>query len=312
MRMPDSRGRWLLVCIGIGAVVASIPVLVTATGGTGGGYTSMFGRGGIDPLRAAEIFQRMLLPWPTGQGTEVLVFSLPSLAILVALALGLRAGATDAESGAHFRRMIVLGLALPAIGTALYLPWPTYWAPYGLPFLVGLSVLIATAVTAAERRAPKLALGVRVAAALGVVVVMAPTVQLVRRLAARQDVNVMLARALLSKTRADTVIVALAVPPTPGIPGIASALRKYALVLESSADLPPAIDVHCPEIGERLRRGIRRTVLISYSDQCGRLPASTLTVRQAFRYFDLARMRLVSDSMQAQLLDPFDFRRMPR
>jgi hypothetical protein len=312
IRAPDSRGRWLLLSLTVGTVAASIPVLVTASGSARQGYTSMFGLGGIDPLRAAEIFQRMLLPWPVAQGNEGPVFSLPALAFLIALVVGLRTATADAEWGAHARRALVLGLALPAIGTALYLPWPTYWAPYGLPFIVGLSVLVAIAVTAAERRSPRLGLGVRLVTALGIVLTVAPPVHLVRRLAARQDVNVALARALLSRTGADSVIVALAVPPQSGIPGIGSALRKYALVLDSGARLPPALDAHCPQVSERLRRGLGRTVLISYGDQCGPLPVATLAARRAFRYFDLARLRIVTDTIQAQLLDPMDLPRAPR
>jgi hypothetical protein len=310
--LPDSRGPWFLVVLGLSAATASIPVLLTARGAGGGGYTSMFGTGGIEPLRVAEIFQRMLLPWPVAQGNEGPVFSLPALTFLVALVLGLRTAATDSDWAGHARRSMVLGLALPAIGTVLYLPWPTYWAPYGLPFLVGFSVLIATAITSAERRSPKLGIAVRAITALGVLLVMAPPVHLVRRLAARQDVNVALAGALPARTHADSVIIALSVPPRPGIPGIGSALRKYALVLDPGAVLPPVIDAHCPDVGERLRRGLGRTVVISYADQCGRLPTATLTARRSFHYFDLSRMRVVGDSILAQLLDPIDLPRPPR
>jgi hypothetical protein len=312
IRMPEARGRWLLGCLGLGTAAAAVPVLLTAAGGTGEGYTSMFGSGGTDLGRIAEIFQRMLLPWPVAQGNEGPAFSVSALIFLVALVLGLMKAAADPEWGGHARRSMALGVALPVIGTVLYAPWPTYWAPYGLPFLVGFSVLVATAITAAERRSPRWGVAVRVLAVIGLLLVVPPPVHLARRLAARQDVNVALARALLSRTRADSVIVALSVPPRPGIPGIASALRKYALVLQRDVDLPPAIDAYCPAVGERLRRGLGRTVVISYTDQCGRLPVATLTARQRFRYFDLSRLRIITDSVQAHLLDPLNPPGSPR
>ncbi len=309
VRRTDRRGIWLLGSVGIASVLTAVPVLLTAAGGRSEGYSAMFGRTGVDTARVAEIFQRMLLPWPIAQGNEGPVFALPAALVLVALVVGLRAGThAPPDWAAHVRRAMALGLALPLIGTVLYAPWPTYWAAYGLPFLVGLALLVATAVTSAERHSRRLGLVVRGFAAAALLIVMAPPVHLVRRLAARQDVNVALARALLSRARADSVIVALSVPPQPRVPGIGSALRKYAQVLDPAAALPPAVDAHCPDVAARLRRGLARTVLISYGDQCGRLPVATLTARQRFRYFDLGRMRPVTDSIQAQLLDPLDLR----
>jgi hypothetical protein len=271
----------------------------------------MIGRGGLDLGRAAELCQRMVLPWPVAQGSETAVYSLSAVVFLVALIGGLGVAGADPERRAPVRRVMILGLAMPLIGMLLYLPWPTYWAPYGLPFLVGFALLLATAVTAAERRSPRSGLVARSLAAFGILLVVPPPVHLVRRLAARQDLNVELSRSLLARTGSDSLIVALAVPPQPGVPGMGSALRKYALVLEPGAALPAAIDSHCPDVAQRLRRGLTRTILISYSDQCGRLPITTITVRQTFRYFDLARMRIVRDSVEAQLLDTHDVSQAP-
>jgi hypothetical protein len=264
----------------------------------------MFGSGGLSLLRIAGIAQRMLVPWPVAQGAEGPVFALPAALFVLTLICGLSTAAGDRDWGDHARRAFAVGLSLPALGTILYLPWPTYWASYGLPFLVGPALLIAIAVTSAERRSRPWGWTARALATAGLLTVVAPPVHLARLLAARQEVNVALAQALLAHDAADSIIVALVIPPRPGLPGIGTALRNYALVLHPGAQLPPALDAQCAEVAARFRRGLGRTVIISYGDQCGQLPIVTSSMRRSFRYFDMGHFRPVVDSIRADLLDP--------
>jgi hypothetical protein len=68
--------------------------------------------------------------------------------------------------------------------------------------------------------------------------------------------------------------------------------------------VPPARDAQCAEVVTRFRRGLGRNAIISYVDQCGALPATTISVRRVFRYFDIERFSLVTDSIRADLFDP--------
>lgn len=304
IRMPDLRGGWLLASVGTATAAASVPIVLVATGLQQNGYATMFGQGGLSPLRIAGIAQRMLVPWPVAQGAEGPLFALPALLFVLTLICGLNVASADEDWRDHTARAWAVGLALPAMGTIFYTPWPTYWAIYGLPFLVGPALLIAIAVTSAERRSRRWGWTVRALATACLLTVIAPPVQLARRLAARQEVNVALAQELLAHEAADSIVVALVIPPRAGLQGIGTALRNYALVLHPGAKLPPALDAQCADVAARFRRGLGRTVIISYGDQCGQLPIATISMRRSFRYFDLGRFRPVVDSIRADLLDP--------
>jgi len=307
IRVPGERGGWLLASVGFATVAAAVPIALAALSLKPTGYATIFGQGTLSPGRIAVIAQRMLVPWPVAQGAEGLAFALPALLFVLTLLCGVNAASADPRWRDHTSRAWVLGLALPAMGTILYTPWPSYWALYGLPFLVGPALLVAIAVTSAERRSLRSRWTARVLATGCVLTVIAPSVHSARRFAARQEVNVALAHELPAHPAADSIVVALVIPPRTGLPGIGTALRNYALLFHPLDTLPPALDAQCADVVTRFRRGLGRTVIISYGDQCGQLPVSTISMRRHFRYFDLGRFRLVVDSIRADLFDPAAF-----
>ena len=305
IRMPDLPGRWVLASVGIATAAAAVPIVLAATSLKQAGYASLFGQGGLSPIRVAAIAQRMLVPWPVAQGAEGIPFALPALLFVLTLICGLNTASADNDWRDHTGRAWAVGLALPAMGTILYMPWPTYWALYGLPFLIGPALLTAIAVTSAERRSRRWGWTARALATGCLLTVIAPPVHLARRFAARQEVNAALAQELPSRQAADTIIVALVIPPRVGLPGIGTAaLRNYALLLHPGTSLAPALDAECADVAARFRRGLGRTVIISYGDQCGQLPVATISMRRSFRYFDLGHFRPGIDSIRADLFDP--------
>jgi hypothetical protein len=304
IRVQGPREAWLLASVGFATVAAAVPIVLAAIGLKATGYAAIFGQGTLSPGRIASLAQRMLVPWPVAQGAEGMVFALPALLFVLTLLCGLNGASADRGWRDHTARAWLLGLALPAMGTILYTPWPTYWALYGLPFLVGPSLLIAIAVTSAERRSRRWRWTARALATGCVLTVIAPSVHTARRFAARQEVNVALAQELPAHPTADSIVVALVIPPRAGLPGIGTALRNYALLFHPLATIPPALDAQCAEVAARFRRGLGRTLFISYGDQCGQLPVATISLRRRFRYFDLGRFRPVVDSIRADLFDP--------
>ncbi len=306
VQWPDARGRWLTVALAACTAVASVPVLLTMRNMRAQGYAAGFGSGALSLDRAADILQRMILPWPAGIGNEGLSMMIPALLFLITIAIGYLAAGDDADWAPHARRVMLLGLALPLIGTLLYLPWPVFWPAYGIAFAAGPALMLAIAITSVERFSARAGWAARIAAAVCVALAAASSVHLAARMAARQAVDAGMAMALLSHTAADSVVVALVVPPRT-LPGaIGPAMRDYALNAQPSAVLPPAIDAQCADALARGRRpgGLGRTVIISYSDQCGPVTSATLTLRQTFRYFDLSDLRLAPDSIRADLFDP--------
>jgi hypothetical protein len=295
--------------VAIGTFIASVPVVLAIVLMKQQGYATLFGGGGRSPLRIAEIAQRMLVPWPVAQPGEGLVLMLPAVLFVLAIALGFRKAWSVAGWESHARRATLLGLALPVLGTMLYAPWPVYWPPYGLPFLFGSGLVLAMAVTSAEGVSPRFALGVRAVAALCIALVIAPSVHRARRLAARQEVSAGLAMALLEHRSGDSTIVALVIPPRSALVGIGPALREYALAMSPGSVLPPARDEQCAEVVQRIRRGLGKVTLISYGDQCGALPVKTVSIRRVFRYFDIERFTIVTDSIGADLFDPLSPKR---
>jgi hypothetical protein len=283
-----------------------LPVLYAVRGMKAQGYASQFGSGGVSVDRTIDIAQRMLFPWPAGIGGEGPVMLLPALCFVAAIVIGLLAARGNLPWASHAGRATVLGLLIPAIGTLIYTPWPAYWPSYGIPFLVGPALLLAIAVTSAERASPRTAWAARASALLCLALVIGPSTHLANRMATRQELNAGLARALLAYPSADSVIVALVVPPKVATVGIGPAMRAYALILSPGALLPPVIDAQCADVAARAKRagGLGKTVVLSYSDQCGVITGATRTLRQSFGYFELSRFRMARDSIRADLFDP--------
>lgn len=303
---PDLRGRWIIASLGAGTLIAALPVLRAMRAMKQQGYASQFGSGGLSTDRVIDIAQRMALPWPLGLGGDGAMMMMPALLFLVALILGAVAARGDGAWWPHARRAMLLGLAIPAVGTLLYSPWPVYWPSYGFPFVVGPALLLAIAVTSAERSSVRAGNAARAAALLCVVMVIAPSSHLANRMAARQTVDAEMARALLDRPAADSVIVALVVPPRAATVGIGPAMREYALIVRPGAALPPVIDAVCADAMARGKRpgGLGRTVIISYADQCGPIASATFSTSRAFGYFDLDRLSPSRDSIRADLFDP--------
>jgi hypothetical protein len=306
MHKPDAHARWLLSSLAAGTLIAALPVLRAMRAMKAHGYASQFGSGGYSMDRVLDIAQRMALPWPAGVGGDGAMMMLPALLFLVVIILGAVAARGDGAWWPHARRAMVLALAIPLMGTVLYSPWPVYWPSYGVPFLVGPALLLAIAVKSAERSSVRAGNVARGVALVCVLLVIAPSAHLANRMAARQTVDAELARALLDYPNTDSVVVALVVPPRAATVGIGPAMRAYALIIRPGATVPAVIDAQCADALARGKRpgGLGRTVVISYTDQCGPITGATFSSQRAFGYFDLDHLTTARDSIRADLFDP--------
>jgi hypothetical protein len=104
--------------------------------------------------------------------------------------------------------------------------------------------------------------------------------------------------------RADRIVVARRELLAQAWTGTGPTLRRYALATGAAAELPPAEDLTCTDAAQLLQRGIGRTVVISYHQNCGPLGGQSATLMRRFAYLraDWGGIAVATDSIGADLL----------
>jgi hypothetical protein len=303
LAMRDSSGRMtyrtrrvlmVVAMTAVGCAVALVPVVLAAFGATSESFTAAYGAGSFTPAWYAELVSRMLLLKP--------VLFPGNLILAVVLLTGLLVALERKDRPA----LVLAGIALslPLVAAVLYLPWPKFEQFYGLPYLLGLALLLAVALTQIERRWQhgKLLAYAGCVVALGYHALNAA--QSARESAARQVVNARVADVLASHSRGDSVVVAMSYLVRQSWQGTGPTLQRYALAAPPGARVGAATDVPCAEGGRRYKEGLGRSVLVTFSNQCGSLPRGAVTVREHYSYLDWATLRVVHDSLRADILLP--------
>ncbi len=289
----DRRAVGLVIVVALACAAALVPAALATTGARAESYASSYGAAGLTPAWYAELLARLLLAKPLLFPGNLLLLALT----IAGLAIAARQPPRD---GLGWR--IALALLLPACGALAYVPWPRFERFYALPFLLGVALLLALALTALERRLARAAWGVYAIAAIALGYHALDAAQGARESAARQRVNARVAEAMARHANADTIRVATAFLVRQQWQGLGPTLGRYAGATHAGMTMPPVVDVPCDEAGRRYRQGLGRDVLVSYSNQCGTLPSSTLTVRERFRYVDWLTLGTVQDSLRADVV----------
>jgi hypothetical protein len=289
----DRRSVVLVMVVALACAAALVPAALAATGARSESYAAAYGGAGLTPAWFVELLARMLLVQP-------LLF--PGNLLLVALVLAGVATATREHRGSEVAWRLGMVLLLPVCGALAYVPWPRFERFYALPFLLAVAMLLALALTALEQRLARGAWGVYAIAAIALAYHALDAGQGARESAARQRVNAQVADAIARETGADSIRVATAFLVRQQWQGLGPTLRRYAAATHPGVAIPPAVDVACDEAGRRYRQGVGRSVLVTYSNQCGTLPGATLTVRERFRYIDWLTLGVVQDSLRADVL----------
>jgi hypothetical protein len=253
--------------------------------------------------RFLELFFR---PWfLTGTRVAPAGLLVPGNTIfLVLLGFGLWDAARSGSGRISLPSAMGAAILLSISMAALYLPWPYFSLYYAIPFLLGPALLFAMAIDGLIRTGPKgkwLALG----GSLLVVGATAPvTARFARTAIAQQQVDGELVPLLAHFPEADTILVARRIPARPAWAGTGPTLRRDALATGVATSLPPALDVLCPEAYDRLRRGLGRTLLITYAHFCGEVPGAHTTIARRFAYLDVwwTDVSLATDSVVAQVI----------
>lgn len=297
----DDR-RWAAL-VTLPALVAFGAAYLVATQAAAQGLSTMYGG---PSMQVGRFFELLFRPWfLTGTRVAPAGLLVPGNTIfLVLLGFGLWDAARSGSGKVSLPSAIGAALLLSVTMAVLYLPWPYFSLYYAIPFLLGTALLFAVAVDGLIRTGPQgrwLALG----GWLLVIGATAPvTARFARTAIAQQQVDGELVPLLARYPGADTILVARRTLAPLAWAGTGATLRRDALATGAASALPPALDVTCPEAFDRLRRGLGRTLLITYAHFCGELPGADTTIARRFGYIDVwwTDLSVATDSVVAQVL----------
>lgn len=310
----NDAGEWLLPrltkpAVGLAAMIAAAVAIVAllvldARANLGAlGYGTSYGQGELTVARIVDLFARMTLPHQVAGDLWVAMIYPATLAFLVAVALGLAVMLRQLP-----RRQVCGSLAfallIPALGAAVYLPWPKFNSFYGMPFILGSSLILAWGVSAIGRegRLGKALAGMITAVIIGYA--MLATDRSLQVSAASLRVNHGLAMKLASLGPQATIAI---VGPTEGpraLPVKPHELKSYsaAMGMASLSALPTVHEAPCQALGQILEGALGPMSVISYSYGCGRLKTPSWSTVVVYRYRDWLTLRSREDSVAADLL----------
>jgi hypothetical protein len=270
------------------------------------GYGMSYGSGDLSLARFADNLLSIMIPVRTGTESALALLYPANLVFLVVVLLGWLARFREAADRRTAAIHLLWIAALPVLGAVVYLPWPKFDSFYGLPFFVSSGLLFGCAISALQRGSASH----RILAHLAPVVILLYSAIGSRRsiatATASLQLNAAIARGLSGLREYDSVVV---VGPRVGpraIPVKGTELRAYAIAMRIAADsaLPVVGDADCEGGTRLLESRLPRTVLLTYSYGCGRVPQPSLRWRADYSYRDWLTLAPVHDSLTADLLIP--------
>ena len=295
--------RRVVVAVGVATLLSSVAVLFAASMRSSDGFTASYQMEGLTLRRFAEYWNRMIIPENTS-GRFSWWLQRPNLLFAVTGISGLALAFRRPEDRQHAGLVTAVGVGLPTVGALLYLPWPYFNSFYAVPFLVGPSLLLATAVTAAGRYAPRVRWAVY-AGATGVALLVAMASAYMSRVTiAHQQVNGDLVHLLPRFASVDSILVAQPFPAQQKWQGWGPTLVRYAVSVGAASRLPPAVDISCREVPRLLQGHRGNTLILSYSFYCGSVADASLRLRRSFTYLDYGTLAVGTDSAGADLIAP--------
>lgn len=302
---PTRRNLWLLGLVGVGVIAVLVPVAIVALRASAGAYVADYGRGHLSLDRFIYALTVILLPG-SGMREPHLSFAraAANVVFFAIVATGLWLSHTESDLRRRWSPLAVGALALAAAGAAIYLPWPYFQDFYGLPFLLGAALLLASAITAIEITRPSW----RWVAYAGCFVIFAQgatsAARVSRAAIGERRINFVLANDFAAHPGADSIVVAMRYLTTQAWQGRGATLGRYARAILPDKTIPPVSDALCNATLPMLREGVGNAVLVTYSDQCGAFPVPSRTLRYYFTYLHWPTLAPQRDSLVVGILDP--------
>ena len=281
----DARSlKWLLWSGALPLIAFAVTAVVALSAGASG-ISALYGTSSGRGRLFADLLMRSWFVQGARPGLAALL--MPGELCFVALLVGGLWVGVQRGAGRKFTWPAV-GAALLSLALAvLYLPWPYFNQYYALPFLLGPALLLGLAVDALVAKGKFGAIAAAVGS-VGMLIGVAPgTARLTSFGIALQQVNGELASLLGKAPNADHIVVARRELLAQAWTGTGPTLRRYALATGAAPTLPPADDFTCPDAAQLLQRGLGRTILISYHQNCGPIGGSSATIMRRFNYLQV-------------------------
>lgn len=286
----------------VGAVaLAGLPVAFFALRAPAQAYASDFGAA-VRPLGNAFVqWSHAISPFDPVSSFPSSLVGLALAAFLTLLVTGwtLRLRKPDAGNSAP-KRLLLLSLVFPLLGTAVYLPWPAYQRFYALPYLFAGAALAAVALGTLESRSritKWAAYGVWV---LFLVFAGADAAAQASRMAARQVLNRTVVRRVSAQRHSvDTVLFATDQRAPQRWQELGPTLQRYGNAVGDS--MPAVINVSCDE--SRRRSAAGNAAVLFYSSLCAGVVAPDPIVVHYWR-LRLPSLHSVADSIRVDLVFP--------
>lgn len=260
-------------------------------------YSANYGLTTVKLSNISNVARAIFLPV-----TRVVWFP-ANLAFLSVLAIGWSLALRRADRRSVITRLVVL-LALPVSGIAVFAPWPFFNGYYGFPLALGSALLLAWAITLIQRCAGRTVFSATLLACLLVPLYGSIEATRARRwMRAQSLVDDETVRYLASSARGSVVIGA--VPDTDLRREFNSVNLRWSAYLVNGEWLQGGDDISCLEAARQLRTGLAQDVLVVYARLCphvappGGRPAKT--VRRLFRYRSWKNLAPVVDSVRADI-----------
>jgi hypothetical protein len=293
------QAGWLIVSVGAGVAAAALPIVLLAIQAPPQAFAGLYGEA---PPRVSHFVLNFLLfslpASPVLLAQNMQSFLLTNYLFFVLITFGywqaLRARIVD-------RAWLVLSgiaLTLPLAAAVLYLPWPQVQPFYGLPYLMGSSILLSQALAGTENGPPVARWFGRLASALILVGTATTSQRLATMSFAQREQQFQVARYIAESQPLDSLRFAVRKRPPVAWEGTGPTLGRYTEAVFNTSRLAAA-DILCDDARELLLNPPARTLLISVSFECGPLPSPQHVVVGRYRYISWPVLGIREDSIRA-------------
>jgi hypothetical protein len=299
----DQRGIWLLAMATVGIALASIPIVWAALQVKPESFGGMYGRAGVS-------IQSVLGNWVSFSLVQAPVF-LPegntsfivtNFVFLSIIAIGWRELFRARRDRQHFVILLLIVLTLPGCAALIYSPWPQVQLFYGLPFLLGVSILFAQAVVGIETALPRGRWAAYIASGAVFAGTSASAYHIAQLVYADRAVKFNVARELLNYPREDSVLYGVQRIPLVRWEGQGPTLRRYMVAVFETDAVPPINDVTCRQLRALEQQARLGTVLASSSLRCGPFLHPSKVFKEEYQYLGWPIPRIHIDSVRSDLL----------
>jgi hypothetical protein len=295
------RNTGLVAAVAIASVLAMLPIVVVWLNGGESAYATFYGRNPQSLTGLLAFWFTGLIPFELIVSPTNILWAIAVTSFTVLVGTGWRAGFKNKHTATRARWMLALSTLLPLIGVLVYLPVSWYSRFYFIPYLFGTAILVGMAATWLQwtsRKSGRLAILAWVAMSLDAVMDSASYAASVEAVQRR---DAWVGAFVADSVSADTVQVATTVAPPFEWLGVGSLLRRMSGA--RGHDWPPTRNVSCDSARKNLESS-PRLLTINLASSCEFKSARMKVLAQPFRRVDLRTLRLVVDSVHADIVLP--------